>query len=732
MKLNNAQQLAANFKTGAALVIAGAGCGKTKVLTERIKNLIFIDKALPESIVALTFTNKAAKEMLERVERALEHENILLKTKPFIGTFHSYCFLLLKRYGDLFELKDFTILDAQDQQAIVKKILVKHHLEKEFQPKKLLGLFSMIKNNEQPLSSFDKKTNIWDLYQEYERDKKTANVLDFDDLILHVFKALKRKPEVFERYFNTIEHILIDEYQDTSHIQHEFVKLLAFRGKKSQQVASVFAVGDQDQSIYSWRGAVVENVNHFFRDFKPVESFKIEQNYRSAQGILSAANALIENNPNRLSKKLWSEKDHKNCIFVANCKTEYQEADVVVETIKHFWHKHKNDKTYAILYRNHSQSRIVEESLINNQIKYVIIGGLKFYERKEIKDLLSYLKLICNKRDLISLARILNTPTRGLGDKVLERLDEKASTEDFESVFELLEPMISELKMEKQKLALESFCKNFSKESLENQKASDVLEFVLEKTKYLDYLDKEKESEEDFENRKRNIEELKKSMRFFEDKNPQATVREFLEEIALIQEVEQENKDTDQKPVYLMTLHGAKGLEFDFVSILGLEDGNFPSQRKTKEEQEEERRLLYVGITRAKEKLLISFAQQRYEYGKLNFFNESKFLKEIPADLKEENKQNLNTIAVKQDLRRWVLDEKKIVQNTYSSFIPKSSPLIDSKKDTAEFLVNTLVQHTTFGIGVVKKVFKEGDNLFLEIFFRDSLKKINSKFVKKI
>lgn len=653
IRLNVDQQKAVDFYTGAAMVIAGAGSGKTRVITSRIQKLIEQHGTFPGRILALTFTNKAAKEMLERISHGLASSEFGVLGKPLIGTFHSYCFLLLKKYSKEFGLESFGIMDASDQQTLVKKLIVKYGLEKEFNPRKILGYISNIKNKAWVAHNLE-KNKLNELFFAYEQEKKRANNLDFDDLLLEVYKNLKTNSDLLNRLQDGIDHILIDEYQDTNEIQHELIKLLALKPDgKSLKIKSIFAVGDQDQSIYSWRGALVENMNRFLKDFAPAEMMKIEQNYRSAQEILCAANSIIKNNPSRIDKNLWSENEAKNCIFLLNAKNEYQEAEVIIGAIKELLNKPDYQKI-AVLYRNHSQSRLIEEALIQNKLKYLIVGGIRFYERKEIKDLLAYLKLIHNSCDWLSLERIINIPARGLGDKFWEKVELKIPNhKDFRSLIEEL--CQEKLVTDKQKAHLLDFLEIVPVE-LSDVLPSQALEWIIRKTKYEDYLKKEYELDE-AQDKLGNIEELAKSIKSFESTTSSIpTVSAFLEEIALIQEAsESAERESQSIDINLMTLHSAKGLEFDFVAIIGLEDGNFPSKsRYVPSEMEEERRLFYVGVTRAKLKLLLSYADSRMEYGKINRYSQSRFIDEIPQNLLNKNTQNLLAIRIKTDLQRWL------------------------------------------------------------------------------
>jgi DNA helicase-2/ATP-dependent DNA helicase PcrA len=742
VKLNSSQTIATEIMSGTAMVVAGAGCGKTRVITSRIFNLIKNNESDAQSIVALTFTNKAAREMSERINNDLLNHQV--DRRPFIGTFHSYCFFLLKKYSSSFGLENFGILDSTDQQSIIKKILVRHGIDKEFQPRKVLGYISSHKNGMAATQENNSthQSQLLEIYQEYERDKAASRNLDFDDLMTITFNKLKTDEILLGRIKQNIKHILIDEYQDTNAIQHNLIKLLAtHKNSKQLSVQSLFAVGDQDQSIYSWRGAIPENINNFLESFEDVRLIKIEQNYRSAEQILTAANHVIKNNNRRQEKQLWSNDKTQNCIFVASCKNEYQEAEIVASSILKA--KQQNSQTTcAVLYRNHHQSRLIEEALIQNKMQYNIIGGLKFYERKEIKDLLAYLKLIVNDRDWVSLDRVINCPTRHLGDKVLEKIQELSQIHENLNFQEILTELMPNLPQERQKVSLHNFLQIFTQQLI-FLKPSMALQHIIDRTNYISYLEKEYDTIE-ADSKIKNVFELQKSIRTLEESMPdqEITTKIFLDEI-LIQESSIAEKGKKESEVQLMTLHSAKGLEFDFVTMIGLEEGNLPSLRKdTAQNIEEERRLVYVGITRAKAKLLITFCQNRNEYGRINSYDPSRFLEEIPKTFFEKNKQNISTSIVKNEISSWITNKPKItdLQNTYRSFIPSSEILKNQNTSTEnnqinsnnKFSINHTISHKLFGVGIIKEIIMAGDAIILTIqFFNFGLKKINSLFVTK-
>ena len=635
--LNPTQKAAVIKPDGVALVIAGAGSGKTRVITSRISYLITELGAFPRSIVGLTFTNKAANEMKERIHTLLPEGSGM----PFVGTFHSYCLLLLRTYKRFTGVETFSIMDSDDQKSMLKRLLDTFKLDTRITPTQMQHAISCLKNNmTKQLQSYSMQNMIQQLYIEYEAEKKRANVLDFDDLMIRVLELFKTNPEFKAEFQLRIKHILVDEYQDTNTVQHDLLKQMALRPDGTLSVTSLCAVGDEDQSIYSWRGAQVENMRLFKDDFAPVETIKIEQNYPSAQPILTAANTVISHNRNRTAKNLWSAKNATNRILLATCGTAYQEADLISITLNNLPESITRGQA-AVLYRTHAQTRVLEEALMRAGTPYTIIGGIRFYERKEIKDVLAFMRLIDNPVDRVSLLRVLNVPARGLGEKVEGILLDTWNSLPGMPFSELLSHLIShreQLGLSKaHERGLREFLEIFEGITRETGIAK-IYELIIERTSYLDYLAAEYEREE-FRSKSENLRELYHSIVFFEKKalensekvEAEAPLTSFLTEIALLQE--KINDDTEQADtVKLMTLHSAKGLEFNLIIISGLEETVLPSSRsmESREDIEEERRLFYVGITRAREYLLISHALTRSTYGQRASQEASRFLRELP------------------------------------------------------------------------------------------------------
>ncbi len=681
--LNSEQQKAVVKTSGAALVIAGAGSGKTRVITSRIAYLISECNAPAQSIVALTFTNKAAKEMKERITKLIPENSAL----PFVGTFHSYCLLLLRKYRAFTGINTFTIIDSEDQKSLLKRILEKFGLEKQIATNQIQHAISCLKNQMQKqLLGYGKQNLIEQVNLEYEREKKNGNLLDFDDLIVRVLDLFKTNSHFKEEFQRRVKHVLIDEYQDTNTMQHSLLKEMTLTQIGALSATSVCAVGDEDQSIYSWRGAQVENMRAFKQDFAPVELIKIEQNYRSAEPILKAANHVISHNRNRTPKELWSEKKAHKRIMVSTCSNGYQEADIIALALTNL-PKHINQGQCAILYRTHAQTRVFEEIFMRSGIPYTIIGGIRFYERKEIKDILAFLRLIQNPHDKISLLRVLNVPQRGLGEKVETILIEEWDKYSSFTFTQLLQHLIEQapaLGLSRSHVNGLSELKAIFTSLTPTRKITELYEIILQETNYQQYLAKEYEQEE-FRNKSENLRELYQSISYFEKQFQENVTTEtaetalaaFLNEISLLQEKIADDSG-EQKMVKLMTLHSAKGLEFEFVIIAGLEETILPSNKslESREDIEEERRLFYVGITRAREYLLITRALTRSTYGQRNAQDASRFLNELPEqEIIHIDASNMFPSQLGNSLRSW-LDGSYTAhkKKTETLFIPDSAP----------------------------------------------------------
>lgn len=662
MTLNDKQLEAVEHKDGPCLVLAGAGSGKTKVLTQRIINLI--DSGVsPYNILAITFTNKAAKEMRNRVENELGS----ITDSIFIGTFHSFGLRILREnYIDIGYTSNITILDTDDAKAIVKRILKENGYDPaKYEIRTIINKISSAKNDGISPDEYTKLfLNDLDIviglvYKEYTKLLKDNNSVDFDDLLLKPVELLKKNKIILEKYQERFKYILVDEYQDTNSIQYELCKLLASKYK------NIFVVGDANQSIYSFRNADYRNILNFEKDYKNAKVILLEENYRSTNNILKAANSVIKNNSEGKKLNLWSSKRDGELIDYIRCEDEIKEANFVINKIKDLISNGYKYSDIAVLYRTNAQSRVVEDAFVRNNIPHNIIGSYYFYNRKEIKDLIAYLKLIYNPCDSVSLERIINVPKRGIGAKSIENLRKKA-TENNISMFDAIDSG-KELEFKKMILKLQEFSLNAN--------LSDLIEEILSTTGLrMEYeINKSLENEAKVEN----LNEFKTVALMFEESGIY-DLQTFLENIALVSDRGQYNNDGDE--VSIMTLHSAKGLEFNVVFLLGMEEGLFPHNRSfnSLSNLEEERRLCYVGITRAKEKLYLLSARQRTIFGKTSGTIESRFIREINDDL-------INKISsVKEH------EEKRVVGNMYNS--------------SSEIKTGDNVIHTVFGEGVVVNI----------------------------
>lgn len=762
MKLNATQEAAVLTITGSTLIIAGAGSGKTRVITSRIAHLLQSGAGTASSIVALTFTNKAAKEMKERISKQTH-------LMPFVGTFHAYCLTLLKKYGHQIGLDSFTIMDSSDQEKLIHDI-VKNYNSSKINPKQMVYHISNAKNaiaiGEQ-YYLFEYDVAMQEILVKYEAAKKFSKCLDFDDLIIKTVE-LFHKPEFAAQHHANVKHILVDEYQDTSVIQHKLLKQMSLVADKLN-ISSVCVVGDEDQSIYSWRGATVDNILQFPKEFPNMQIIKIEQNYRSASSILEIANLLIKNNQNRNPKNLWSDKIAKNRVLIVNTVSGYQEADTVAQTAA-IQHANNPLKTIAVLYRTHFQSRVIEEALLKQSIPYKIIGGIQFYERKEIKDLLAYLKLIINKHDRISFSRVYNCPPRKLGAQFEEQFFGLWEHEPFLNYREIANELITQNDLTNTKRAsLEELLNILDSVTPESQ-TSFAIKLLVEKLHYYDYI-KDTCLPEEAGSRIDNVRELIRAAEHFEMDGIN-TVSGFIDEISLMQD-KLANQDDSQPHIQLMSLHAAKGLEFDTVIITGIEEGLLPSSRSltSSESIEEERRLLYVGITRAREHLILTNSRARHTYGQINDQTPSRFINEITPFIDQQIDLAYLDLNQTKIIISCFLNNKKLelpaknqikpvdfnkksgfrstsfnphVNHSYNksidSFHDRKSELNSKPSDnfknptgnTSHWKINQPVKHQVFGVGLIRKIEPRHDNSILTIQFKTGLKKISDQFIQSI
>lgn len=617
--LNKPQRQAVELVPGPVLVIAGAGSGKTRVITARIAHIITQLHADPASIIALTFTNKAAREMRERVARLTGIEDRV----PFIGTFHSYCLRLLKEFGARIGLGIFSILDTDDQYALVKKILERAG-QTTISARQALYALSCRKNNAQA-GEWSDNLLLDDVASAYEREKAASKCLDFDDLLLKALQLLS-DPGFAALVRTRVQHVLVDEYQDTNLVQHELLKVLALDNKKLA-LDSLCVVGDEDQSIYSWRGATVENIVHFQNTFIGTKIIKLEQNYRSACSIVQAAHEVIGNNIARHDKFLWSDVPGAQAVGVLTCLSNYQEADLIGQ-VAHMVRTQRPQVHIGVLYRTHAQSRCIEEALIKRRVPYVLVGGVQFYERKEVKDILAYARLVANPYDHVAFMRVINCPSRLLGEAFIEFFMHKWEEQPFATFIDLARQLIEQkLIKPRQCIALEKFLKIFDDLTLD-MPPDQVLQSLIARSAYAFFLKDIYDPQEAHE-RLANLDELCNAARYFFDHGVR-TLAQFLHEVSLLQEHDRSEKKSAQ--VHLMTIHAAKGLEFDFVIVTGLQEGVFPAAKSLDDEVnlQEERRLMYVAMTRAREKLLLLQPEIRYLYGSMTSADPSRFLSELP------------------------------------------------------------------------------------------------------
>ena len=629
--LNDKQKEAVLATEGPCLVIAGAGSGKTKVLTHKIAYLISEKGVKPYNILAITFTNKAASEMKQRVEKLVGD----VAQEMWMGTFHSICVRILRRFIDRIGFDtSFLIFDTSDQKTVVKECLKALNIDdKTFSDRSVLSEISNAKNEMLTPKAYQtkyagefRKEKIGQVYELYQKRLRENNAIDFDDIINYTIEILSENPDVLQYYTEKFKYVLVDEYQDTNKAQFTLVTILASR------YGNITVVGDNDQGIYSFRGADISNILNFEKDFPGTKIIKLEQNYRCTGNILKAANAVIKHNENKYEKKLWTENEEGSLPCLYQAEDEYDEANYIVKQIEHLkTEEYLKPKDFVILYRMNAQSRAIEDILRRENIPYKIVGGLKFYERKEIKDAIAYLRLIYNPADNLSLKRIINEPKRGIGKTSLDKIQE-ISDKTGTSMYEIIKHA-EEFDLNRVKANAEEFINLIEELRLKKQELSisELLKELLNKSGYTRAL--ELENTVEAETRMQNLEEFLTVAIEFEEESADNTLPEFLESITLSSDVD-EMQDEDNT-VTLMTLHSAKGLEFPVVFLVGMEEGIFPGYKSIGEpkELEEERRLFYVGITRAKQFLHLTCAKHRTIFGSTSYNAVSRFIKEIPDNL---------------------------------------------------------------------------------------------------
>lgn len=744
--LNDKQyEAVVNFE-GPSLVIAGAGSGKTKVLTHKIAYLIQEQNVKPWNILAITFTNKAANEMKERVEKLVGD----VARDMWIGTFHAICVRILRRYIDRLGFESsFVIFDTTDQRTMIKNCLKELNIDdKMFTDRIVQFEISNAKNEMLEPSEYQARANgdfrkekIANIYALYQKRLKENNAIDFDDIINFTIKILTENPDVLEYYGEKFKYVLVDEYQDTNKAQFTLISLLAAR------YGNITVVGDNDQGIYSFRGADISNILNFERDFPGTKIIKLEQNYRCTGNILNAANDVIKNNEVKYEKKLWTENEKGNLPYVHQAEDEYDEARFIVEQIQHLkreeYYKYSD---FAVLYRMNTQSRAIEEILVREDIPYKIIGGLKFYERKEIKDIIAYLRLIHNTNDNLSLTRIINEPKRGIGKTSIDNI-QKLSEETGKSMYEIIKNA-EQYGLNRVYLNSREFIQVIEElKGLEGKiEISELIKETLNKTGYTKAL--ELESTVEAESRIQNLEEFLTVAIEFEEQAAENTLSDFLESITLSSDID--NLEEEQDSVTLMTLHSAKGLEFPAVFLVGMEEGIFPGYKSIGEpkELEEERRLCYVGITRAKNNLFLTCAKRRTIFGSTSYNAISRFITEISSKHLEgleeiEQKKNSEFSDTSYTWEYGKVTTTKIdkteipskLKNTGFQFRTAESFLNNLNKkpnndiDLSAYKAGVRIYHKKFGEGIINYVEQEGDDLKVDITFdKVGHKRLMAKF----
>ena len=714
--MNKSQKKAVLTNDKPLLILAGAGSGKTRVLTTKIAYLIENGLVSEFNILAFTFTNKAAREMKERVSDILNKDI----SHMWIGTFHSICSRILRRNIDYLSYNpNFTIYDTQDSKNLVKEVMKSLKIdEKIMATKTVISKISDYKNKmvdpEEVIekSFYPRERMIGEIYEGYEKQKKKNNALDFDDLILMTLRLLRNHQEVKDRYSNLFQYIFVDEYQDTNKAQYELIRLLTSNHE------NICVVGDSDQSIYSWRGADIQNILDFEKDYKNAEVILLEQNYRSSQNILDAANLLIKNNTERKEKNLWTENKKGEEVIYKRLNDERQEAQDVINHIYQMHHDGISFKDMAILYRTNAQSRSFEEKLMYEGIPHKVVGGLKFYDRKEVKDMIAYMYFIANQDDNLSLKRIINTPKRGIGDTTVQKL-ENYSIRTGQSLFDaIFDEDLSEVLTSGTINKLRKFG-NMIQTLIEDAKSLSVTEIlwqIYDKSTYQKMLVESKNIED--KSRIENIESLINAASEFEKDNPEAKLNEYLQSVSLLSDVD---KTTEDSGVSLMTIHAAKGLEYDLVFLTGMEEGLFPSKMAMEEGGlEEERRLCYVAITRAKKKLFISSSNNRMTFGQSIRTMESRFIKEIEEAIVNKSEQP-KVDPYDQLVDYSYIEQQKIdVKKHFKSNINK----VKSEQTGWEYKVGDKVKHQIFGIGEIREI----DGSLVKVDFGGKSRNLNVEF----
>ena len=759
-KLNEPQREAVYHTDGPLLILAGAGSGKTRVLTHRIAYLIEERNVNPWNILAITFTNKAAGEVRERVDSLVGFGSESI----WVSTFHSMCVRILRRFIDRLGYDNrFTIYDTDDQKTLMKEVCKKVAIDtKVFKERSLMSAISSAKNELILPDEFElnvggdfAKLKIAKVYREYEAQLKANNALDFDDLLVKTVQLLQTQPDVLENYQERFRYIMVDEYQDTNTVQFQLVRLLAGKYR------NLCVVGDDDQSIYKFRGANIRNILDFEHEFSDACVIKLEQNYRSTGNILNAANRVIANNKGRKEKTLWTANGEGELVHLRQFDTGYDEADFIAEDIKKEVRAGASYNDHAVLYRTNAQSRLLEEKFVAMNVPYKIVGGVNFYARREIKDLLAYLKTIDNGMDDIAVRRIINVPKRGIGLTTINRIQESAAERGLGFYETLMAPELIP-GIGRSAANLDSFAAliEYFKGLTGQMSITDLLREVIEKTGYMESLDSE--DKEDAQARKENIDELINKAAAYEeaaeDRDEPATLSAFLEEVALVADID--SLDEEQDYVVLMTLHSAKGLEFPHVYLAGMEDGLFPSYMTItsddRDDLEEERRLCYVGITRAEQELTLTCARRRMVRGETQYNKISRFIKEIPAELLDTGSRRIEPeteVPVQQNTYAHAREafRARAFGAAYSNGAGKSSGVSSGKSSqglaslqkgsqlaagsggSPDYAEGDRVRHVKFGEGTVLEIRSGGRDYEVTVDFDSAgVRKMFAKFAKLV
>ena len=701
-KLNENQRKAAEKIEGPVLILAGAGSGKTRTVTYRIAHMIKEKNISPLNILALTFTNKAAREMKERAEELIGEEN---SYNLVVSTFHSFAVRILKTYSERIGYgRNFNIYDVDDQKSIITKIKKEMNIKDDIAPGRIANRISKLKEDGVGLDEVSRQLDLkipanrlfYDIYKKYDEVLKANNAMDFSDLLLNARRLLDDK-YVLDIIQNRYQYIVVDEYQDTNNIQYEIINLIAAKYR------NICVVGDEDQSIYAFRGANIENILNFEKDYPDAYTIKLERNYRSTKRILDTANELIRNNKSSKGKKLWTDGSEGEKIKIFNAKTPYDEAEFIVKEIKAKSKSGVDYKDMTILYRTNAQSRVLEEKLLEGNVPYKIYGGMQFFQRKEIKDILAYLNLLNNRNDNHNFYRIINVPKRSIGEKTLEKIAEIANERNI--------PMLDALQFVDEtniRGAVKNTLKDFYNMiqgiylGLDELSVKEVFDEVITKTKYFDSIEDNKED------RVKNIEELLNSIIELEKRNPHISLADYLDMVSLTASTDE--MEENENFVKLMTIHSSKGLEFDYVFIAGMEDGLFPSCsfESSEEDIEEERRLCYVAVTRAKKELYISYASERMTWGQMNYNRKpSRFIYEMKQDNLEYLVNNIITLSKTKKISSSSFREDKfqVKKENFNPFSIRKSKEIH--ETDSKYKVGDTVTHKKFGKGRIKHVDKK-------------------------